>query len=70
MANTTMNITDIWKQVSNIGSTDFVNVADGTKRTVSWGHLEWLGFAGSILFMGVITSFLGVLAIRAGQKLF
>lgn len=48
---TTYNITDIYKQVSNIGYTEYVNIADGTKRTVRWGQLEWLGFAGSLTFM-------------------
>ena len=43
----TLNVTDIWKEISNIGSTTFVNVTDGTERTVPWGHLQWVGLFGT-----------------------
>lgn len=43
MTVSTYNITDIWKQKSNIGYTEYVNIADGTTKIVYWGQLEWIG---------------------------
>lgn len=69
MVNTTMNLTDIWKQVSNIGKTEFINVADGTKRVVPWGHLEWFGFAATVFWTMAFPVALGLI-IAKGYKLF
>lgn len=55
MAINTYNITDIWKEVSNIGYTRHINVVDGTERIVPWGQLQWLGFAWSALTFTAIT---------------
>ncbi len=46
----TLNVVDIWKEISNIGSTTFVNVSDGTERTVPWGHLQWFSLVSAVAF--------------------
>lgn len=54
----TFNVTDLWKGVSNIGYTRYINVADGTERTVPWGHLEWFAMASSTaITLGLIYGF-------------
>ena len=61
----TFNVTDIWKETSNIGYSVFTNVADGTVRTVQWGHLQWLSFAGSLAVFAGLTLFAAKFIIKA-----
>lgn len=64
--NATYNITDIWKSKNNIGYTTYVNVTDGTERTVYWGQLEWLGAALSLV---TTTGFVGAIGYFAGKAM-
>lgn len=50
----TWNVTDIWKEVSNIGYTEYINVVDGTTRIVRWGHLQWISATTSLLVTGAL----------------
>lgn len=36
-----LNDTTFYKRVNNVGSTTYVNVADGTRQTVPWGVVDW-----------------------------
>lgn len=58
----TLNTTDPWKSVSNIGYTRYINVSDGTERTVPWGHLEWFITASSTaVTLGLLYGFFHII---------
>lgn len=49
---------DCVHSVSNIGSTTFQNICNGTSDVVIWGALDWLGFIAVVGMAVVISTYL------------
>lgn len=50
----TMNMTDIFRTKSDIGSSTVYNLRTGEVRVVPWGTLDWLGAAVGGLVSSVV----------------
>jgi len=37
-----LNLNECFKEVSNIGSTTYQNICDGTSQVVPWGSMMWV----------------------------
>jgi hypothetical protein len=42
---------DCIKQISNIGSTTYQNICNGTNSVVPWGTLDWIVFVSVVLLL-------------------
>lgn len=59
--------TECLQTVNNIGNTIYKDICHSTSRTLQWGSLDWLRFAGIIAGIGLIIFIIIVILLRTRE---